>query len=108
MERKRILELAVEALQQQKAQVEADIQTIQAELKGTGFGVSESKEPQARRRSPAERKAQAERMREYWAAKRAQAKPRAAAAKKALSLKMKEIWKKRKAAAAAKKAKSKS
>ena len=117
MERKRILELAVEALQQQKAQIEADIKTVQAELKSAGLGISESEKPQRRRRSPAERRAHAQRMRKYWAAKKAQAKPRTAVAKvrtkteaekKAISLRMKEAWKKRKAAAATKNAKAKS
>lgn len=82
MERKRILQLAVEELRKQKEEIEAEIKTIQAEL-----GIRESRvarvaeiptAPDRRRRSrtPAERKAQAKKMREYWAAKRGKgAKP---------------------------------
>jgi hypothetical protein len=125
MDQNRILELALEGLQKQKAGIEAELEMIQAELNGVGSAVLRIKVDAAantgsrRSRTPAERKAQAERMRQYWAAKRGKAakvatapktspaagpkrKAKTAAEKKALSVKMKEIWKKRKAAARAK------
>jgi len=119
MERKHILELALEELYRQRAGVNADIEAIQAELTGTGSAVRQTTPvPSAgikrgRKRTAAYRKAQAQRMREIWAARKAQgakaaapaktaSAPRSmtAARKKALSLKMREIWRKRKAAAA--------
>jgi len=123
MDRNRILELALEELKRQKTGINADIEAIQAELTGTGSGIRQNilvpsaGTQRGRTRTPAERKAQAQRMREIWAAKRSQAaKPAAsaktasaaantkirsmtAAQKKVLSLKMREVWKKRKAAA---------
>jgi hypothetical protein len=122
MDQNRIMELALEGLQGQKAGIEAELEMIQAELNGAGAAVLKIKSgavtgtAKKRSRTPAERKAQADRMRQYWAAKRAKAakvstapktspaaspkrKAKTAAEKKALSLKMKEIWKKRKAAA---------
>jgi hypothetical protein len=120
MERNRVLELALEELKRRKAGIDADIEAIQAELTETGSPVPQTilvpsaGTPSRRQRTPAERKAQAQRMKKYWAAKRAQAdKPAApamtapaaastktrsltAARKKALSLAMKKAWKKRK------------
>jgi len=121
MDRKQILELALQALQQQKAGIDADIEAIRAELEGTGSTIRQTTivvsvaTQRGRQRTPAERRAQAQRMRQIWAARKAKAaKPAAAktapaagtktrlmtaAQKKALSLKMKEAWKKRKAGA---------
>jgi hypothetical protein len=120
MERKKILQLALEELKRRKAGIDADIEAIQAELKGSGAAIRQTPSlPSAgtqrgRKRTPAERQAQAQRMREIWAARRAQAArpaapakttPAAASAKsrsltvtqkKALSLAMKKAWKKRK------------
>ena len=121
MDQKQILELALETLNRQKAGIDEEIAAIQAEL-GTraAFRQTESASDgkrRGRRRTAAERKAQAQRMREYWAKRRTQkpkpasaAKPSAgakirsmtAAQKKALSIKMREVWKRRKAAAKAK------
>jgi hypothetical protein len=130
MDRARLLELAIAELERQKAGIDEDIAAIRAEMNGP-----ESAElpmelaPSAgnrKKRTAAERRAQAKRMREYWAARRAQAvKPAASAPKtssapartgrvrvwtdaekKALSLKLKKAWEKRKAASA-KKAKAK-
>jgi nucleoid-associated protein YgaU len=123
MDRNRILELALEGLQKQKAGIDQEIEMIQAELSGRGSTVREKPfvpavgTARGRLRTPAERKAQGERMRQYWAAKRAKAakvttapktspaagpkrRMKTAAEKKALSLKMREIWKKRRAATA--------
>ena len=129
MDRNRILELAVETLEKQKAGIDAEIETVRAELKEIGSGTARKVKPAAantrrkRLRTRAERKAHSEGMKAYWAAKRAKAaKPSAAkkssltsakrraksaAEKKALSLKMKQVWRKRKAEAAGKFAKTK-
>jgi uncharacterized protein (UPF0335 family) len=119
------MELAVAALERQKARIDAEIEAIRVELSGAGSAVRKTRPVVAdtrRKRTPAERKAHSERMRLYWTTKRAQAgKPAAsglktpaagvkvrrkwtAAEKKALSLRMKEVWKRR--AAAAKKSKT--
>jgi hypothetical protein len=126
MEKNRILELALDGLQREKERIEAEMKFIQSELKGTGSAIRQALSlPSAgtrrrRRKTSAERKAHAQRMREIWAVRRVQAtKPAApaktapaaastktrsktAAQKKALSLKMREVWKRRKAAAAKK------
>jgi uncharacterized protein (UPF0335 family) len=121
MDRNRILELAVETLEKRKAGINAEIETLRAELKGTGFGTARKVNPAAastrRRRlqTRAERKAHSEGMKAYWAAKRAKEakasaakkssaasgkrRAKSAAEKKALSLKMKQVWEKRKAEA---------
>jgi hypothetical protein len=114
MDKNRILELAIEELQKQKAGIDAEIDYIRKELNRTGPGLRQAaptpeRMGRKRARTPAERRAQAQRMREYWAAKRlagktshvsAKARTKSDAHKLALSLKMKEVWKKRKAAAA--------
>jgi len=75
MDRNRVLELALEELNRQKAGVEAEIESLRAELEGTGSAVPQPTSfPSAgirRQRTPAEREAQANRMKMYWAAKRA-------------------------------------
>jgi len=122
MDRNRILALAVEELIKQRAEIDAEIVAIRTELNGTGIEAPKQARSAAekigrrRSRTPTERRAQAKRMREYWAAKKLAAKPSTAskmqpaaranagiksnAQKLALSLKMKEVWKKRRAAAA--------
>ena len=115
----RIVELAIEALEARKKIVEAEIQNLSQLLK-SGSPLPAIKTPgvaaiapKRRVRSAAEKAAQSQRMKEYWASKRkaaapapAAAKPKAnnkkAAARKALSEKMKQIWAKRKAEAAKK------
>ena len=120
MDRNRILELALEELEKQRKEVEASIAEIR-ELQGgrqriTTENPAESARVVVKRRSrtPAQRRAQAMRMKEYWAQKRGSAKvstgvrkpaktrTKTAAQKRALSLKMREVWKRRKAAAAKK------
>lgn len=121
MNRNRILELAVETLEKQKAGIDAEIETVRAELKGarSAFVPIKRRKP----RSQVKRKSQSNRMKQNRAAKGAKAaKPSArknlspaiakrrtksAAEKKALSLKMKQVWKKRKAEAKGKIARSK-
>ena len=123
MERNRLLELALEELNRQKAGLNEEIEVLRNELGGTGAAIRQRQslppagKQRGRKRTPAERRAQAQRMREYWAARRAQSsKPataakkipaagakvrtKTAAQKKALSLAMKKAWAKRKAAGA--------
>jgi hypothetical protein len=115
----KIVELAIEALEARKKNVEAEIQTLSQLLK-SGSPLPAIKKPEViviapkrRIRSAAEKAAQSKRMKAYWASKRkataapaaAAAKPKnnkKAAARKALSEKMKQIWAKRKAEAAKK------
>jgi hypothetical protein len=97
---KRILELAVEALQLQKASVEAEIEAVRGELQGAARvyrAAIVSPAAPKRRRKIAQRKAQSERMKAYWAARKAAAAkpkfgPRSAAARKAQSERMKAYW----------------
>jgi predicted nucleic acid-binding Zn-ribbon protein len=115
MDRTRILELALEALEKQRTDVEAAITEIRELRDGNKRKIAGKPDMSAivalkrRSKTKAERKAQAKRMREYWAAKKLQAakvspagakrRPKSAAEKKALSLKMKQVWAKRKAEA---------
>jgi len=106
---KRILELALEALQGQIAVVEADIEWVRAQLSG-GIRADQpaTLTPAVRKRrgrTAAQRKAQSEKMKAYWAAKVGAAKkpapakpkkgPKRSAASKAQSVRMKAYWAKR-------------
>lgn len=110
---KRILELAVEALEGQKARLETEIEAIRMQLKG-GLARPATTAPAAgkrRSRTAAERKAQSERMKAYWASRKSRAAktkttakraasrsrfgPKTAAARKAQSERMKAYWAKR-------------
>ena len=106
----RILELALDGLQARKTALEAEIQSLKAELEGRS--ISEIVTPAVGRRRPrtaAQRGAHSRRMKALWAARKAQAaKPKAAkagapkkgqsaAANKARSAKMKAYWNKRRA-----------
>jgi hypothetical protein len=118
MDRNRILELALETLENQKAEIIAEIERIRAGSRGRGLAVAgKTKAGTARKeksRTPAQRRAQSQRMKKYWAAKRAKAakgktptakakvRTKTDAEKRALSLKMKEVWRKRKAEAGTK------
>jgi peptidoglycan hydrolase CwlO-like protein len=80
MEHKRILELALEALEKRKTQVEAEVKALRAEMRGSGkatstrkAGPTASASGRRRAKTPAERKAQSKRMKAYWAAKKAAA-----------------------------------
>ncbi len=105
---KRILELALETLEEQRATIDTEIATIRARISGTGrTGAGLALAPAAARgrtMSDAQRKAVSQRMTAYWAARRAQtatpkSRRKSAAAKKA-SERMKAYWAKKKAAAA--------
>jgi cell division septum initiation protein DivIVA len=120
MEKQRLLSLALEQLEKQKRQVEADMEDLRAEITGgpTVTQAPSKTAPSARKgkeRTAAQRRAHSQRMRAYWAEKRAQVanarkthpgkpkrRPKTAAEKKALSLIMKKAWARRKAAAASK------
>ncbi len=116
MDNKKVLELALESLERQRLQIEADIEALRAGLRGRSKVDKAESTPPARRRrrgrSAAQRRALSLRMKAYWAERRAQSKevkrlgagsrkrrPKTAAEKKALSIKMKEAWARRKAAA---------
>jgi hypothetical protein len=109
---KRILELALEALQVQKAKIDSEIELVRKELR---LGTKTSQPPAApkrargrRQRTKAERQAQSARMKAYWAGRKkgqgktAGAAPAAkktrtvsAAARKAASERMKAYWAKK-------------
>jgi hypothetical protein len=111
----KILELAIETLQKRKADIEAEIEALRGQIKGAtpapALKTTSVSLGRHRVRTPAERRAQAERMKAYWAAKKG-SKPatkapsakagfvksaKSAAARKAQSEKMKAIWAKRRA-----------
>jgi|WetSurMetagenome_2_1015567.scaffolds.fasta_scaffold780755_1 hypothetical protein len=75
MDRDRALELAIEALQTRKAQIDAEIEMIQAELSGSEKAISTKSvitdNRRERSRTTAQRKAQSQRMKERWAEKKA-------------------------------------
>ncbi len=73
---KRILELALETLEQRKALLQSEIESIQAELKGRSRPAAAADAPAPRRRrrmSAALRKAQSERMKKFWELRRQKA-----------------------------------
>lgn len=81
MDNNRILELALETLERQKAEVEAEIEKIRAELIGTAAGQagrkhsprkhSAHKHGKKRHLTAEQRKVRSEKMKKYWAAKKA-------------------------------------
>jgi len=101
----RILELALESLQARKIALDAEIQSLQVELKlgsiPKAVAVTTGK---GRVRTAAQRRAHSRRMKAIWAARKAQAAiPKAAkgqrsVANKTRSAKMKAYWNKRRAA----------
>ncbi len=119
MDRNRLLELAIEGLEKQKTAIDEEIAAIREELGGAGS--TRMAKPVAasisgrRRRTPAERRAQSLRMKQYWAKKQQvskkislpKTKTARAAVNKAISDAMKAAWARRKAKAAGKTAKAK-
>ena len=85
MDHNRLLELALEELNRQKAQIEADIESLMAEMRSSSPAVPVMR--RGRKRNPVERR------------------PKTETQKKAISEGMKKAWKRRKAAAVAKKGK---
>jgi hypothetical protein len=125
MERNRILELALEELNRQKAGIDKEIESIQSELGIMGSAVSQERSipstgtRKGRKRTSAQRRAASQRMKKIWAARRrteaakktgvaktpaakAKVRTRTEAERKALSLKMKQVWRRRRAEAAKK------
>jgi hypothetical protein len=109
---RRILELAIAELERQKTEVEEKIEAIRAEFKTTGVAQT----PRAfavqtgRSRTAAQRKAQSEKMRNVWEARRQKTAnkldhpdPKAKKNSQAISAAMKAHWAKRKTAKAKKK-----
>jgi hypothetical protein len=112
MDQNQLLELAVEALNRQKAAVDAEIEAIRTELRGAGTTRTARSVAagvvRKRRMPPAARKAQSDRMKKIWAARRRQAakkeipsklKSERATVNKAISVAMKAAWARRKAKA---------
>jgi len=72
MDNTRLLQLALESLESKKAQIESEITMIRSEM-GHSARVRKpvaKAQPIKQRKSAAQRKAQSERMKAYWAAKR--------------------------------------
>jgi len=105
---KRILELALETLEKQRAVIDAEIADIGARMAGTGgigtAPVVSTATGRRRTMSAARRKAVSKRMKAYWAARKSRAAKRKAGPKKAAAQKaserMKAYWAQKKAAAA--------
>jgi hypothetical protein len=84
MDHNRVLELAIEELQRQKAGIEAEIEMIREEIGKLGISakhrtgkppvVAAAKSGRTRPRTAAEKKAQSDKMRKYWAARRSAGK----------------------------------
>ena len=103
MDRERMLELALEALEKQRTSVEDEIRELTGQLE-PGITAPSGKR---RTRTAAERRAHSQAMKLYWrrrkaAATKAKSKsgPQSAAARKAVSERMRAYWAKRKAQAA--------
>lgn len=88
MDRNRLLELALQELNRQRAALDADIEVLRAELKSSGSAPQRAASTaraagtgKRRQRTAAERKAHSRKMREIWAARKAKAAQSPAAAK---------------------------
>src|SRR5690606_4960827 len=71
IERQRLLELALEHLQERKIQVEQELEQVQAELNASRSSTRSQQPKRTRRKrrkmTPEERKAHSKRMKQYWA-----------------------------------------
>jgi hypothetical protein len=65
----RLIELAIETLESRKAAIDAEIAQLRSQLKAPTGKRGSARGP----RTAASRKAQSERMKDYWAKKRAEA-----------------------------------
>ena len=75
MDKNRILELAIESLERQKAELDEEIEKIKAQMKGSAAGGGRKTKAPAKPKkkqsmTPAQRKARSERMKKYWAEKK--------------------------------------
>jgi hypothetical protein len=119
MNRNRVLELALEELKRQMAGIDAEIESIQSELRIVGSAVRQTRSVPSAGAPRGKSKAASIRMKAIWAARRkakaakqaakpkapaagAKIRPKTEAEKKALSLKMKQVWARKKAEAAKK------
>ena len=124
MDQNRILELALETLEKQRMEIDRAIAEIREFQDGKKRVFARNPEVSTlvvvkrRSRTQSERKAQAQKMKQYWAATRARAakakkptppnlKPKRVTANKAISEGMRAYWAKRKMEAAGKIAKTK-
>jgi len=78
MDKNRILELAVESLERQKAELDEEIENIKAQIKGLAAGSTVKRKSAAKSKkkqsmTPAQRKVRSERMKKYWAEKKRKA-----------------------------------
>lgn len=107
MEKERVVELALDALQKQRLAVEDEIRELSAQLKGGNHNRAMLLTTGERRaKTAAERRAHSRAMKAYWQRKktvatepRPKSGPQSAAARKAVSERMKAYWAKRKAQA---------
>jgi hypothetical protein len=83
MEKRRLLELALESLKAQKDKIELEIRALSKGVTTAASTLVSPKPaaaaPKRKGRTAAQRKAQAEKMRAYWAKRMAAARPRAKA-----------------------------
>jgi hypothetical protein len=75
MDKNRILELAMETLERQKAEIDVEIEKLRSEMKGSGSvgttnAKSQLKAKKRRTMTAAQRKAISEKMTKYWAEKK--------------------------------------
>lgn len=72
MDRQRLLELALEHLQERKNQIEQELDVVRAELGSSNPQNRPKKRTRRKRRkmTPEERTAHSKRMKEYWAARK--------------------------------------
>jgi hypothetical protein len=112
MDQDRILQLAVEALERKRTEIDTEISAIRAQLSKTVSNASRDVKSVAtaveekRRWTSAARKAQSLRAKKYWAAKRAKTQEPSAVSK-AISQAMRASWAKKKAQATSKNIKTK-
>lgn len=75
MDKNRILELAIESLERQKADLDEEIKKIKIQMKGPAAGSARKTKAPAKPKkkksmTPAQRKARSEQMKKYWAEKK--------------------------------------
>ena len=86
MDNKRLIELAIEGLRVKKDAIELEIQALSKGVKAAvstlrGAPAKAAPAPKRKKRSAAARKAQAEKMRAYWAKRKAEGAKKTKAAK---------------------------
>lgn len=93
MDKKRIVELAIEALERQKAVIDSEIESLRSEIDRRGTPAPEKRSftnsKKQRGKSDAERKAHSERMKKIWAERNAKKVASKAPAKSKATIKAK-------------------